>query len=91
MSLKTVYNLEIETLESGQRRRYGDSYYRYIVEDKGENALPGPVVEFFCRQFLKPAVKSRADQKCWADTYMTGFSKIGERKYEYTCVSPSTH
>ena len=91
ISNKRNYHFEVETIESGQRRKYGDSYYHYIVENISEIAFNKSVIELFCRGFLKPAVKSKDDQKCWSNTYMTEFRKVDDRKFVYKCVSPSTH
>lgn len=98
-----IYHFEVETKESGQRRKYGDSYYHYIVTDKTERGIPEHIVKQFCTGFVKRAKYSEKQRKEKLDqveagkldaihfaNYHTKFEKIGDRKYEYKVVSPST-
>lgn len=94
------YNFEIETLESGQRNAYGDSYYHYIIEDKNENKHSEFTVKRFCTQFLEPSRYSESEYKALDKNkdfglnfapYYTKFEKISRNKYVYKVVRPSTH
>ena len=49
------YNFRVETVEAGQRKSYGDSYYSYIVEDLTDIGLQEYQMKQFCTGFLKPA------------------------------------
>ncbi len=96
------YNFKVETKEAGQRNKYGDSYYHYIVENASEVDFSEFIVKQFCTQFLKPAKYS---YKEWRETmqkepnnfglnfasHYTEFKKIGDRKYVYKVTQPSTH
>ncbi|MDZ7658054.1 hypothetical protein [Fodinibius sp.] len=98
-----TYHFDVETKESGQRRKYGDSYYHYIIEDKTERGVPEHIVKQFCTGFVEPARYSQEQRKEKLNeqepgkidaidfaSYYTKFEKIGDRKYEYKVVSPST-
>lgn len=91
MVYKRDYHFEVETVESGQRAKYGDSFYSFVVKVISESDLDESVVQNFCTKFLHPAAPSRAKQKNPFHTYMTEFKKTGDRTYSYRCVSPSTH
>lgn len=97
------YHFDVETRESGQRRKYGDSYYHYIITDKSEKGKPEHIVKQFCTGFVKCVRYSQEERKKKLDevesgtldaihfaSYYTKFEKIGDRKYEYKVVSPST-
>ena len=55
MSDTKEYVFEVETKEAGQRRRYGDSYYHYIVKSK----LSLQSVKRFCTEILRPAMPAK--------------------------------
>ena len=97
------YRFKVENKESGQRRKYGDSYYHYIIEDLCD---PKNTTDFitkkFCTTFLQPAVSEEQRRKdklvggsegfnLHFKPYYTMFEKIENRKYEYKVVMPSTH
>lgn len=48
-----IYNFEVEIVEAGQRRSYGDSYYHYKVTSK----QPEHTVKDFCMKVLRPSHK----------------------------------
>lgn len=48
---KSIYQFEVEVIESGQRRSYGDSFYTYEVTSK----RPEREVKNFCTKVLKPS------------------------------------
>lgn len=99
---KSKWVFEVETKESGQRRRYGDSYYHYIVESKhGVH-----IIKDFCTKLLNPAItqeKYKEEQPkdfCNNFThYYTALDVLQEKKMlkdgvnivEYKVVHPSTH
>ena len=88
---KKEFNFVVETVEAGQRRKYGDRYYHYKIENKSEVDFSDGTVERFCRDFLQPAARSVSEKTNPFETYMTMFRRIGDRLFEYKCVSPSTH
>ena len=47
--MNIVYNFEVENLESGQRGKYKDSYYRYKVKSDCSEHL----VKRFCMNVLR--------------------------------------
>tara|TARA_Y100001963_G_C6766669_1_gene442667 strand:+ start:1449 stop:1742 length:294 start_codon:yes stop_codon:yes gene_type:complete len=47
--MSTDYLFKVETIEAGQRRSYGDSFYTYKVESN----RPEFEVRIFCTKFLK--------------------------------------
>jgi len=105
MSNKKLYQFEVKTLESGQRRAYGDSYYHFIIENKSDIDYHESVIRDFCTGFLRKAVsekrrkeqieKDKADGQMMSGAHFaahyTKFEKIGDRKFEYKVVEPSTH
>lgn len=84
------YHFKVKTIEAGQRRKYGDSYYHFEVEDLSESGLHEAIVKNFCMSFLQPA-KSREAKREWHESYVTEFKKVGDRKYSYKVTQPSTH
>lgn len=89
------YNFKVETVEAGQRRPYGDSYFYYIVESDNVEF----VVRQFCTKVLKHApitqdeVKAHVEKEGFGGNftpYVTLFEKRGG-KYHYKVTSPSTH
>lgn len=96
------YNFKIETIEAGQRKKYGDSYYHFIIENASEIDYSEHVVKEFCTKFLKPSIFSESERREALNkkdahfglnfaSYYTQFQKIADRKYVYKVVSPSTH
>ncbi len=85
-----IYTFKVKTLEAGQRRKYGDSYYHYEVEDLGDREFHETVIKNFCAKFLEPA-KDKGQKREWHESYITEFRKIGDRRYSYKVTSPSTH
>jgi len=53
MTLKK-YSFDVETLESGQRQRYGDSFYSYKITSD----LPESMVKSFAMNVLRKSYKS---------------------------------
>ena len=47
------YSFQVETIEAGQRKSYGDSFYAYKVT----SSQPKYVVEAFCTNVLKRSYK----------------------------------
>jgi len=93
------YNFKVETKEAGQRRKYGDSYYHFIVTNESEIQYNEHVVKNFCTKFLRPAQCSIAERQKKMDegkmspfcAYWTQFTKIDDRTFEYKVTEPSTH
>ena len=95
------YNFDVETLESGQRRKYGDSYYRYIIVNNSEVDFNEFVIRSFCTRFLKPAISNEKRKELIGKevglsehhfaTHYTRFEKTGDRTFEYEVTMPSTH
>jgi len=97
---KRKYVFEVEVIEAGQRRRYGDSHYHYIVESEKDLQT----IENFCKKVLKPAIPStqyRKEDNCADNHFRNFFTKYevieakeflesGKNKVEYKVVSPST-
>jgi hypothetical protein len=91
------YNFKVETQESGQRARYGDSYYSYTVQSE----LDEHTVKKFCTEILqhrcvseekrRAAINNGGGADAHFQTYYTLFKKIRENTYEFRAVSPSTH
>ena len=84
-----VYKFKVETIQAGQKRKYGDSYYEFIVTNECEIDYAPSIVEKFCKGFLHPPVRFK-DSPCHFDSTET-LEKIGDRKYRYYQVLPSTH
>lgn len=89
MDRKTTYCFEVETVRSGQPRPYADSIYEYIVTNKCEINYSAAVIENFCKGFLRPPVRF-TDSPCVFDSRET-FEQIGDRKFRYMQVVPSTN
>ena len=95
------YHFKVESVEAGQRRKYGDSYYHFIIENASEIDYSEHVIKEFCTKFLKPAKfsgKERREALAKSDdfglnfaSYYTEFEKVADRKYVYKVVMPSTH
>lgn len=49
------YKFNVETIESGQRKSYGDSFYTYKVT----STEPEWVVKTFCTKVLKPSFEKK--------------------------------
>ena len=47
---KTIF--EVETIEAGQRRKYGDSYYHYVVKSE----ISPHIIKKYCLHVLQPAI-----------------------------------
>lgn len=86
----TTYIFDVECLEAGQRRRYGDSYYHYIITNKCKIEYDDCVIKNFCTGFIKHAVEPAEMENAFAPK-ITSFKKIGDRKYEYKVEELSTH
>ncbi len=94
------YNFKVETIEAGQRRKYGDSYYHYIITNESEVNFTDHVVKEFCTKFLKPARPEKEIREALQNggdfglnfaPYYTEFKKVDDRKFVYKVVHPSTH
>lgn len=100
--MSTEYKFKVEMKEAGQRRKYGDSYYHYIVESKGDLQK----LELFCKKVLCPAIPEDQYKKeegvCFGNhfrDYFTDYTVLEAAKFlseesnkvEYKVVSPSTH
>jgi hypothetical protein len=96
------YHFKVETKEAGQRRRYGDSYYHYVVEVVSQpDYSEEQAVRQFCTGFLEPArysedkikelMKKEHDFGLNFAPYYTEFKKTGDNTYSYKVTRPSTH
>jgi len=96
------YNFKVETVEAGQRRAYGDSYFHFIVTNDSDINFDEIVIKRFCTNFLRPtsmSVEKRNKHQAektltegmWFSPYYTSFKKIDERVFEYKVTEPSTH
>lgn len=95
------YNFKIETVEAGQRNKYGDSCYHFVITNASKIDYSEHVVKEFCTKFLKPAkfseeerrkaLKESGDFGLNFASYYTQFEKTGDRMYVYKVVMPSTH
>lgn len=96
------YNFEVKVIESGQRKKYGDSYFHFEIENLSEIDFHESVVQNFCTGFLRPAkfseekrreelAKPNASFGLHFAPYWTEFKKVGDRKFVYKVVEPSTH
>jgi len=94
------WTFDVETKESGQRRKYGDSYYHYIVKSKMHKSI----IKDFCTRLLERAIPEKEYRESTKDgcefgnhfqhyCTMLEFTKLenGEGQVEYKVVSPSTH
>ncbi len=96
------YKFIVETKEAGQRRKYGDSFYHYIVKSN----LDPYMIEAFCKHVLNPAIPAnqyREEENISTDNHFrsywtkyevikkAGFFCEGMNEVEYKVVSPSTH
>lgn len=95
----TNYQFEVTRIESGQRKKYGGSFGKYIIKNNCEIDYAESVVQSFCMGFVDPAItKNERDRRLakgdhdagWLNM-CTGFKKIGDREYEYTTEQRSTH
>lgn len=95
---KIEYKYIVETKESAQRRKYGDSYFHYEVESNSNIHN----VKQFCKTVLHPAISlpQYNEEKDFAfdnqfRSYFTEFEEIdndsGLNKVVYKVVQPSTH
>lgn len=97
-----AWTFNVETKESGQRQKYGDSYYHYIVESNLELYM----IEAFCKKVLKPAMSYNRYKEELPESFdnnfrnyyteykvlhKASFSDKELNKVEYKVVSPSTH
>jgi hypothetical protein len=96
------YTITVETKEYGQRARYGDSYYHYIVSspDMEEYKL-----KEFCTKVLEPAISFEDQPKNFGNNFTHYYTCLNTLKkgnwlgkgdelntiIEYKVVSPSTH
>ena len=95
---------EVETIESGQRRRYGDSYFHYKVTSTQD----ADTVKRYCTKVLRPSIsyeQYQKDQKenATMDNHFRNYHTILKVLHsssfmddkpsvvEYKVVSPSTH
>ncbi len=96
------YNFRVTTIEAGQRAKYGDSYYSFEIENLSEIDYSEIVVKQFCTNFVRLArfSKEERDKQIsnqsfafgnYFSPYYTEFKKVGERKFIYKVVEPSTH
>jgi len=102
MTTTDEYTFKVETIEASQRRKYGDSYFHYIVESKNDLRT----IESFCKKVLKQSIP---EEQYWEEdkgfcsahfrSYCTVYSVLHKAKFlsgelnriEYKVVSPSTH
>ncbi len=96
------YNFKVTTIESGQRAKYGDSYFHFEIENLSEINFHESVIQDFCTGFLRPARFSKekrreilsnpnSDFGLHFAPYWTEFKKVDERKFVYKMVEPSTN
>lgn len=96
------YNFKVTTIESGQRAKYGDSYFHFEIENISDIDYAEHVVQNFCTGFLRPArfnQEKRREHLSKPDVdfglhfapYWTEFKKVDERKFVYKMVEPSTN
>jgi NADH:ubiquinone oxidoreductase subunit D len=94
------YKFDVEVLESGQRRAYGDSYFRYRIVNNSEVDYSDHVIKSFCTGFLrvsiseakrKELIKKEDTMSSHFTSYFTKFEKTDERTFEYEVTEPSTH
>ena len=88
-----IYAFEVQTIKTGQERRYGDTVNEFIVKNKTElSSFPDHndrLVERFCKAFVAAPVRFK-DSPCHFDSKET-FKKIDDVTYSYKQVIPSTH
>ncbi len=95
------YNFKVETVEAGQRNKYGDSYFHFIIENASKIDYSEHVIKQFCTKFLRPAKFSEKERREALNKsndfglnfagYYTKFEKVADRKFVYKMVEPSTH
>lgn len=88
MADKQTYVFEVETIKSGQPRKYADEEYEFIVTNKCETEYSPHVIERFCKGFLRPPIRFK-DSPCWADS-VESFEKIDNRTFRYKQRVPFT-
>ncbi|MCP4354751.1 MAG: hypothetical protein GY793_03780 [Proteobacteria bacterium] len=96
------YKFIVKTKEAGQRSKYGDSFYHYIVKSN----LDPYMIEAFCKHVLNPAIPDeqyREEEHISTDNHFrrywtiyevienVGFFGEGMNEVEYKVVIPSTH
>ena len=54
-TIRKVNDFEYETLETGQRRCYGDSWYKYRVKDLADPPRDRDAVLAFCKTSVRKA------------------------------------
>jgi len=90
------FTFEVETIEAGQRRAYGDSYYDYNVTSK----LSEDMVKRFCTKVLRPSYP-RSEMPDPFAGQLIKFEKITDNNkgdflsskpetYKYKCTSMYT-
>lgn len=88
MNKQTVV-FEIETIEAGQRRKYGDSYFHFIVTNKSDINYADFLMKSFCmsfvrKSFLPDEMPNMFSPKC------TLFDKKADRTFVYKVEEAST-
>lgn len=89
---KTIDGVTFTNTHSGQKRRYGDSFYEYEVTSD----LPAVEVEKVCSEKVYKAIPHetwKAEMWEGADKYFRNyyrFSPRGEGKFFYQVISPYT-
>lgn len=78
---------EIECLQAGQPRAYADSYYEYIVYNKGDIEYTEKVFKDLCTKFVYP-IKDDGEDGWWKPKYT--LTKIDNRTYRYCITVPYT-
>ena len=99
--IEMEYNFKVETIEAGQRAKYGDSYYHFVVENLSKTNFADHIVKQFCTKFLRPTKFNESERRVALQeskdfglnfaAYYTKFEKIADRKFIYKVVEPSTH
>lgn len=102
MSKINTVIFNIETVEAGQRQRYGDSYFHYVITSK----MSAHIIKAYCTKILRPAIPQKQYKEelgiCFENhfrSYHTALREIesvgnetnGVSTVEYKVVEPSTH
>jgi len=88
---------EVECTHSGQKRAYGDTFREFTVKtDKPESEVKGYCIEnvYKCSLTTEEYLKDeRAGVEDFGDHFRSNynFKRIGEGKYFYQVIQPSTH
>ena len=94
----TYHQFKMETVRSGQVRRYGPTEHVYIVTDLAEEKRTADEVEAFCRAHVYPAYRptdpnDHPKDSAWPAFRPTikGFSQMSPGVWRYFVFEESTH